>query len=160
MLFSSLLHRTHPSRWPFACACSGAFAGIALMGCLGPDPSPTAFDDSQTAAGGNLASASHGTTPPALAAAHAVAARNAAALVASGTAAWNGPNPIALNTTQSAGLVSTTVFDQPEQGWAGYTTILADVNRDGRADLVWNSLGAVNRRMSTCPTATARSGAL
>ena len=39
----------------------------------------------------------------------------------------------------------TTVFDQPEQGWNGYTTSLADVNGDGLADLVWNQLGTINR---------------
>ncbi len=32
-----------------------------------------------------------------------------------------------------------------EQGWAGYTLQLADVNGDGCADLVWNSLGTINR---------------
>jgi hypothetical protein len=38
-----------------------------------------------------------------------------------------------------------TAFDQPEPGWAGFTLSAVDVNGDGRADLVWNSLGAINR---------------
>ena len=36
-------------------------------------------------------------------------------------------------------------FDQPEQGWGGYTLHVADVNNDTWADLVWNSLGTINR---------------
>src|SRR6185436_16860081 len=38
-----------------------------------------------------------------------------------------------------------TANDQPEGGWGGFTQQLADVNGDGRADLVWNSLGTINR---------------
>ena len=42
-------------------------------------------------------------------------------------------------------LAPTVVFDQPESGWAAFTTTLADVNGDGRADLVWNELSTKNR---------------
>ncbi|NPC80312.1 hypothetical protein HPC49_19055 [Pyxidicoccus fallax] len=38
-----------------------------------------------------------------------------------------------------------TGWAQPESGWAGYKLHVADVTGDGRADLVWNQLSAVNR---------------
>jgi hypothetical protein len=38
-----------------------------------------------------------------------------------------------------------TAWDQPEPGWSAYTLHVADVSGDGRADLVWNELGAANR---------------
>ena len=38
-----------------------------------------------------------------------------------------------------------TAWDQPEQNWSSYTLSAVDVNGDGRTDLVWNSLGTVNR---------------
>ena len=55
------------------------------------------------------------------------------------------PADVAAQSVLAATLGSTTVFDQPEQGWAGYTTSLVDVDGDGRADLVWNQLGTINR---------------
>jgi hypothetical protein len=38
-----------------------------------------------------------------------------------------------------------TAWDQPEADWSGYTLSVADVNGDGRADLIWNELGTGNR---------------
>jgi hypothetical protein len=38
-----------------------------------------------------------------------------------------------------------TAWVQPESGWTGYTQAVGDVTGDGRADLVWSSLGATNR---------------
>jgi hypothetical protein len=38
-----------------------------------------------------------------------------------------------------------TAWDQPETSWTGFTLKVADVSGDGRADLVWNRLGAGNR---------------
>ncbi|MCP3141565.1 hypothetical protein [Pyxidicoccus xibeiensis] len=38
-----------------------------------------------------------------------------------------------------------TAWDQPETVWGGYTLHTVDVSDDGRADLVWNTLGTINR---------------
>jgi hypothetical protein len=38
-----------------------------------------------------------------------------------------------------------TAWDQPETGWGGYTLHVADISGDGRADLVWNARGTINR---------------
>jgi Zn-dependent metalloprotease len=38
-----------------------------------------------------------------------------------------------------------TAWDQPESGWSGYSLHMKDVTGDGRADLVWNQRGSINR---------------
>ena len=35
--------------------------------------------------------------------------------------------------------------DHPARGWSGYQLLIGDVNGDGKADLVWNELGGLNR---------------
>ena len=45
----------------------------------------------------------------------------------------------------------------PAQGWAGYRPLVLDVDGDGRADVAWNELGALNRTYVAFGTA---SGAL
>lgn len=42
-----------------------------------------------------------------------------------------------------------TAWDQPEHGWTGYTLDVADITGDGKADLVWNSLGITTNRTYT-----------
>jgi len=55
----------------------------------------------------------------------------------------------ALSGTSAASTVSfrrvVTAWDQPESDWTGYTLTVADVNGDGKADLIWNQLGTGNR---------------
>ena len=38
-----------------------------------------------------------------------------------------------------------TAFDHRDEDWTGYTMQAADMNGDGCVDLVWNSLGTINR---------------
>lgn len=45
-----------------------------------------------------------------------------------------------------------TAWDQPEGGWTGYTLQVRDITGDGRADLVWNQVGTINRTYTAIST--------
>ena len=66
---------------------------------------------------------------------------------------WCGTHSVVISTASMSALARVTVTlqvqstqDHPARGWSGYQLFIGDVNGDGKADLVWNSLGGdINR---------------